>query len=178
MNEPRQTLQLPAWAGGAIITLLSLQLGLLWIQGTLLQRQHGELQGLREDVQYLAETMDEGQGAQDGDAEAGPRPARTRGRGLRLRPARAVRVAFLQEPEAEAEKKAKQDIEDVRKSERDAIAKARDTREKLSISENIRKADEKALREAEEHRWRPWLWGAMGLGLIAMIARNWLRRRG
>jgi cell wall-associated NlpC family hydrolase len=179
MSEPKATLQIPAWLGGTVITLLTLQLGMLWLQGSLLHRQHGDLQGLREDVQYLSDSLDQNQTAQDDADEPGPKPARTRKRRAPRQP-QAARVRFIQDTDSEAdrEKAARKDLEDVRKSEREAVAKARDVQEKLSISENIRKADEKARLEAEGQRWRPWLWLAGGVAVVAMFLRSWLRRRG
>ena len=32
--------------------------------------------------------------------------------------------------------------------------------------------------EAEGQRWRPWLWAAGGVAVLAMFLRSWLRRRG
>ncbi|MDR3683275.1 MAG: hypothetical protein P4L11_06060, partial [Geothrix sp.] len=44
-----------------IPTILALQLGLLWLQGAQLHRQNQVLEGLREDIQVLAESIEDSQ---------------------------------------------------------------------------------------------------------------------
>ena len=58
-----------------IPTFLALQLGLLWIQGAQIHRQNLLLQGLREDLQTLADSLDNGQDWQD-DSKAVPAATR------------------------------------------------------------------------------------------------------
>lgn len=173
MSEAKQTLRVSPWLGGTVLTLLVLQMGLLWIQGTMLQRQHEDLLGLREDVQAMAETLDQEPGA--GDAEGGaPSPARWRVRRQRRGP---VRAAWLQS-EPDEDQRARKELEASKQSSREAVAKARDTQEKLSITEAIRRADDQAKVDAAAHKARPWLWAGAGLALLAMVIRAVLRRRG
>ena len=176
MSDPKPTLNLPPWVGGSVLSLLILQLGMLWLQGTMLQRQHEDLLGLREDVQAMAETLEQGDDGWNSGAEEGDlSPARSRTRSR----ARVARAAYLQrEPDEEAA--ARKEVENSRKSERDAVAKGRDVQDKLSITENIRKADAKAKLEAQAGNGRPGLWWgvAAGLVLVALGGRAWLRRRG
>lgn len=173
--KPTPTITMAPWVGGSVLTLLVLQLGMLWLQGTMLQRQHEDLLGLREDVEALAESLDQGDDAWNSAEEGLPSPARQRV--PRRRAPRVTRAAFLQNPPDE-DAAVKKDLDDTKKSATEAVAKARDTRDKLSITENIRKADEKAKVEAQGRTWRPWLWAGAGLALLAMVARSWLRRRG
>lgn len=176
MSDPASPPRPATWVGPSVLLLLGLQMGLLWIQGSLLQRQHEDLLGLREDVQALAESLEDSQGGWAGEAEGALRPVQ----GLRTRPARrarAVPAAFLQ-VQPDEDKTAAQEQEANRKSEREAVAKGREVNSKLSIAENIRKADEKARLDSENRRWRPWLWFAGGVAILAMLLRSWLRRRG
>jgi len=155
----------------AVATLLGLQVGLLWMQGSMLERQRGDLLGLRQDMQELAESLDQFQSSFDQGASSGAvRPSRYR---PRVRHG-AVRVRLQ---EQDGDQGVRKEMADQRKSERDAVAKARDTQEKLSIAENYRKAEEKARIEAETHKYRPFIWGGVVLALLAMFLRSWLRNR-
>jgi hypothetical protein len=171
MNEPRTTSR-ATLLGGAVVTLLTFQVGLLWMQGSMLERQHGDMVNLRLDVQDLTEALDS-QDSFDGEGGGTAQPSRYRVHARH----RALRVR-LDEPEHESDKGVRKEMEDQRKSERDAIDKAREARSQLSIEENARKADEKAKIEAETHKYRPLIWIAVGLGLLAMFVRSWLRNRG
>jgi hypothetical protein len=165
MNTER-TSKIAPWLQGAVLTLLAFQVGLLWMQGSLLERQHGDLLSLRQDVQDLTESLDQFQGSFDqgsGDGSARYRKLRPRG----------VQRVRLQEEEDPVKK----ELAAQRKSERDAVDKARDVRSKLSIEENARKAEEKAKVEAETHKLRPFIWGGVVIALLAMVLRSWLRNR-
>ena len=71
------------------------------------------------------------------------------------------------------------DVQKTRDSEKKAIADARDIRQKLSIEENIRKADEKKKVEAATSSFYPLVYWAMGIGLLAFIVgRVWRARAG
>ena len=173
MSEPTNRTEMPRWLAGAIVILLTLQLGLLWMQGTLLERQHGDLQGLRQDVQDLAESLDQFEGAFDQGANDGTvRPSRYR----RPPPRRAAVRVLLQEPDGD--RQGRKDLEDARKSAQEAVAKARDVREKLSWDENARKAEEKAKIDRETHKIRNYVSIGAAVGLLALILRAWLRNRG
>jgi len=153
MNEPASPSPLPRWLIGAVLTLLTAQVGLLWMQGSMLERQHGVLQSLRQDMQDLTESLDEFQGNFDQGADETVRPSRHP-----LHPRRPLqRVRLQQEPQEEKDP-IRKELEDSRKSEKEAVEKARDVRSKLSYEENARKADEKAKIEAETHKYRPLIW--------------------
>jgi hypothetical protein len=91
-----------------------------------------------------------------------------------------MRVAMrrAEPPEPDEDKALKKDLEATRQSERDAVAQARDVRQKLSIEENLRKAEEKAKLEAAGKSWPPLVWAALGVALVALLVRSWQRRRG
>ena len=179
MSETRPAPVVPKWLSRTVVTLLALQVGLLWTHGSLLQRQHDDLQALREDVQALAESLDQDQDPDDGDAA-----------GARARPARAVprhrgrvrRVAFQQaeaprDPAADpSDQTAAQELDAARRSGQEAVAQARDAQEKLSISENARKAE--AAAQASAGARRTWLWAGAGAVLLVLAGRALLRRRG
>lgn len=178
ISEPRRQ----AWFAPTMVALMSAQLVLLWVQGGLLHRQHQEIQDLREDIQGLAETL-ESSDASDFGSEGDLAPSRH----LRHGHPRLQRVRRLQEnpeatptptPTGASDETALKDIEASRASAKKAISDARDVQSKLSIEENIRKADEKSKIERAEHQWQKWIWAALGLGLVAMVVRGWLRRRG
>jgi len=178
MSTPNPAPGIPKWLSRSIVTLLVVQVALLWTYGSLLQRQHDDIQALREDVQDLADSLDQDQD-QDWDSnesEAQPHPARWAGH--RHRPARA---AYLQAPSDEADpalKDLKKDLDSTRQSEQDALAKARDVQEKLSYEENARKAELKARQEAAGKSRSPWLWAGAGAVAAALVLRAFYRRRG
>jgi hypothetical protein len=180
MNEPHPAPVLPKWLSRSVVILLALQVGLLWVHGSLLQRQHDDLMALREDVQALADSLDQNEDEWDSNG-IGPNPARWAGH----RGHRTARAAYLRTEEAgkapegdQALTELKKDTDQVRQSERDAVAKARDTQEKLSISANIQKAEDKARAEAVTHDWMPWVWSAVAATVLALLVRALFRRRG
>lgn len=172
MTDPSQPPRIPSWVAPAIVVMLGLQLVLAWVQGGLLQRQHQDLLALREDVQMLADSLDQEEPQDDYEAEGWipARHGRTRRPGIR-------RVAMLQE-ETPEEAQARKDLDATKASAKKAVTEAREVQSKLSIEENIRKAEEKARENEAESTWRKWLWVALGAGLAAVGVRAWLRRRG
>jgi FtsZ-interacting cell division protein ZipA len=183
MSEPTPRKLLPTWLAGAIVTLLSLQLALLWMQGSMLERQHGTLLSLRQDIQELTESLDDYQSSADSGASGEAlRPTLHRGHGHR--PLQRVRLQEQQEQqerqdrEGDGQQALKKELEAQRKSEKDAVAKAREVRSQLSYEENARKAEEKARIEAETHKYRPLIWIGVVVALGAMFLRSWMRNRG
>lgn len=153
-----------------IPTFLALQLGLLWIQGAQLHRQNQVLQGLREDIQALTESLDNNQSATSFDEGGGAVPAR-----FQSQPAPAGKVAVLGvEDEQEA---AAKDLKASKDSAQKAIKDAREVQSKLSIEENIRKADEAKKVQVATSSWQRWVWAAMGLVVLALVIRSVLQRR-
>lgn len=162
----------PSWLLGAVVTLLLLQVGLLWMQGSMLERQHGTLMGLRQDMQDLTESLDNFQGNFDQGAEDGTLRPSSR----RIHPRRGLQRVRLQDQEG-GDQGVRKEMADQRKSEREAIDKAREAQSKLSLAENYRKAEEKKRLEAEQNKWRPFLWGGAAVALLALVLRSWLRNR-
>ncbi len=178
MNETPQPPNSHAWLGPVVVTLLAAQLGLTWLQGGLLHRQHLDIQGLREEVQGLAESLDQGTSGAP-EEEGGLVPAR--GKRLHRNPPRIVPAAHIspqEEPPDSADQAAKKDLEASQQSAQKAVKEAREVQQKLSIQENIRKADEKAKVDGALNSWQKWLWIGLGAGLLALALRSWLRRRG
>jgi len=177
MSEPRPAPILPKWLSRSIVALLAVQVGLLWTHGSLLQRQHDDILALREDIQSLADSLDQDQDWDSNEADPSPHPARW-ARGRDGRPARAAFMRTADEEGDPALKEAQKDLEAVKKSQQDAIAKARDTQEKMSIAANIEKVDAKARLEAEAEPWMRWLWVGAAVAVAALVARALYRRRG
>lgn len=174
MSEPTRTLPTPRWLAWAVVTLLSGQMVLLWMQGSLLQRQHGDLQALRQDVQDLSDSIEELQDSFDPGASSGAlQPSSRRVRARRARPLQRV---LLQEPDGD--QGVRKELEDQRKSEKEAVQKAREAQEQLSLAENARKAEEKARLQAESRKTSPLIWVGVALALGALVLRSWFRRRG
>lgn len=172
MTDPSQPPRFPSWVPLTVVVMLGLQLALTWVQGRLLQRQHQDLVALREDVQVLADCLDQEAPQEDYEAE-GLAPARQ----LRIRRPSIRRVAMLQEEPSEDDP-AKKDLEATKASARKAVGEAREVQSKLSIAENVRKAEERARMDEAGNTWQKWLWAALGAGLAAVGVRAWLRRRG
>jgi len=177
MSEPRPAPPLPKWLSSCIVALLAVQVGLLWTHGSLLQRQHDDILALREDVQALADSLDQDQDWDSNEGDPSPHPARW----ARGRDGRAVRTAFMRTADEEADpalKEAQKDLAAVKQSQQDAVAKARDTQEKMSIAANIEKADAKAKLEAEAEPWLRWMWVGAAVTVAALAVRALYRRRG
>ena len=151
-----------------IPTLLALQLALLWVQGAQLYRQNQVLQGLREDVQALSDSFQYGKMPTQ-DQEDGPAvPARYQAPSPPPR-----RIAVLG---AEEEQDAAKELKTSRDSAQKAVKDAREVQSKISIEENIRKADETRKVNAATNSWQRWVYGALGLVVLGLIARAILRR--
>jgi ElaB/YqjD/DUF883 family membrane-anchored ribosome-binding protein len=190
MNNPNPVTGVPKWLSRTIVALLAAQVALLWTHGSMLQRQHNDLQSLREDVQSLADSLDQEQqdGLDDGTGQDGsgsatadpavPVPVRQARRPrARHRAPALLRVQDPGKEPSEGGEQAAKELADSRQSGKDAVAKARKTQEQLSITENYRKAEEKAALEGAYKRWLPWIAFGAAAGLAAMVMRAWLNRR-
>lgn len=154
-----------------IPTFLALQLGLLWIQGAQLHRQNQVLQGLREDIQALTESIESAQAPASFGDDSEVVPA-----GLFSDPPPPQKVAVLGvEDEQDA---AAKELKASRDSAQKAVKDGREAQSKLSIEENIRKADEAKQVQGATQSWQRWVWGALILVAVALMARSMLRRRG
>jgi hypothetical protein len=187
MNEPRPAPAVPKWLSRTVVALLAAQLGLLWTHGSMLQRQHDDLMALREDVQALSDSLDQEQdglddnGGQDSNPAAYPGAAPAhRVRHLRGRRGRSALLRVQDpapEPSDAGDQQGAKDLANVRKSAQDAVAQAHKVQEQLSLTENYRKAEEKAKAEGEFKRWLPWAACLGAVGVAAMMLRGWLRSR-
>jgi len=152
-------------------TFLALQLGLLWIQGAQLHRQNQVLLGLREDLQVLTESIEHGLAPAAVQEEGEAVPARF---GPPAAPPKKVAVLGAEEEQESATKELKATRETAEK----AVKEGREAHAKLSIEENARKAEEARKVQAATRSWQGWIWGAIGLATLGLVARAVLRRRG
>lgn len=173
MNEHPQPPRTQSWLGPVVVALLASQLGLIWLQGSLLHRQHRDIQGLREDLQGLAESLEQGTSGAP-EAEGGLVPARARQTGPRRGVTRTAHISLQDEQADQATK----ELEAAKQSADKAVKDAREVQQKLSIEENARKAEEKAKIEKAQSAGMKWIWIGLGAGLLALVVRSWLRRRG
>lgn len=151
--------------------LLSVQIGLLWIQGAQLHRQNQQLSDLRADIQDLADSLDSGQDDTALQDDTGAVPLRRRDH-PRPRLQRVAVLGLQDEKDAAAE-----ELRASRDSERKAVKDAREAQSKLSIEENARKAEEARKLQGATDRWQRWSLAALGLLCLAWLARAWFRRR-
>jgi hypothetical protein len=154
-----------------IPSLLALQLLMLWLQGAQLHRQNQVLQGLREDIQALTESLDNSQGPVSGTDDTEAVPASTP---PKLPSHTHVAVLGIQEEQEAATK----DLQASRESAQKAVKDAREAQSKISIEENARKAEETRKVQAATSSWMNWAWAATGLVALALVARSVIRRRG
>jgi hypothetical protein len=151
-----------------IPTILLLQLGLLWIQGAQLHRQNQVLQGLREDIQSLAEAIDQSQD-QGQEEQDQPVPARRRTGAGRIQKAAVLGLEEDQDPAA-------RELKASRESAQKAVQEAREAQARVSIQENARKAEETKRVQSATAAWSVWAWGALALVAVALLTRSILRR--
>ena len=154
-----------------IPSLLALQLAMLWLQGVQLHRQNQVLQGLREDLQALTESIDNGQAPASNSDDSSAVPASFLPKPA---PHKQVAVLGLQEEQGNPTK----ELQASRDSAQKAVKDARETQSKLSIEENVRKAEETQKVQAATSSWQRWSLAALGLVALALVVRAILRRRG
>jgi hypothetical protein len=158
----------------SLLTLLcvicTLQLGLLYVQGLQLHRQHEALLCLRGDLQDLTESIDQLQGNQGQEEEAwSPSRSRLHARGRLLR--------VHQEPKPAEEEGAAKELRESRDSAQKAVQEVRQAQKKLSLEEASKRAEEKQKIEAAENAWMKWVWGGLAVVVAALLLRGWLRNR-
>ena len=163
MNRPALRWTIPA--------LLALQLAMLWIQGAQVHRQNQVLQALREDIQLLTESIESSQGPASYEGDEGAVPA-----GFLPRPAppKTAAVLGVQEEQDAATK----ELQATRESAQKAVKDAREARSQLSWEENARKAEEAKKVQAATSTWQRWVYGALALVALALVARAVIQRRG
>ncbi len=152
-----------------IPTFLALQVGLLWLLGAQLHQQNQVLMELREEVHNLAEAIDTEPSADTTTEDNGAVPAAF----LREEPPQKAAVLGADEEEQAPVRELKASRESAQK----AIKEAQEARSKLSITENIRKAEEAKKLDAAHQTWQKWSLGAAALVVVALIFRAVLRRR-
>ena len=175
MTETPKAPRSQSWLGPVVVALLAAQLGLIWVQGGLLHRQHQAIQGLRGDIQSLSESIELGEGVVSESEEGGFVPAH--GSLSVRRRARLTRATHISLQDEQAEQTAR-DLEASRKSAEKAVKEAQEVQQKLSWEENARKAEEKAKIEKAQSSGQKWIWMGLAAGLVALVVRSWLRRRG
>lgn len=167
----------PKGLGIAVVVLLSMQLALGYVQGSLLHRQQDQLAAIRTDLQDLAEAVALGQGAMDadlGDGEAW-RPAAPRGDRPPVRRYALARLAVLGGDE---EDRARKEVQQSRDTARKGVEEARKAQQQLSVEEAIRKAETRQKTDAAQSQWMKWSMVAVGVVALGLLARAWMRRRG
>lgn len=191
MNAPQKSPITLLLAG-----LLAANLGLLWVQGAQLNRQHQVLTQIHSDIQDLADSMDAYTNGDNGDQGDGTyqdkdgnvwAPARHRPHA-----SHALVRARYQDPDAAPSNSSTpahpaeqdqmdqglKDIQDTKKANLDAVAKARDDQEKLSISENYRKGQEERKIQEAQYAWTRWVWLGLGVLVLVFLGRAWVIKRG
>ena len=154
-----------------IPTILALQLGLLWIQGAQLHRQNQVLEGLREDIQALTESIDDGQSSASYENDGAVMPMRFQ---ADAEPRKKLAVLGVEEEKDSAAK----ELQASKDSAQKAVKEAREVQSKLSFTENARKVEEAQKVQAATNSWQLWSWGAIGFVVLALVVRSVLRRRG
>jgi leucyl aminopeptidase len=152
--------------------LLSIQIGLLWLQGAQLHQQNQQISQLRADIQDLADSLDTSQDdSAPQDEDSGVVPLRQRSH----RHPRFQRVAVLglqDEKDSAAD-----ELRAAQASAQKAVKDAREAQSKVSIEENARKAEEARKVQGATAAWQKWSIGAAGLLCLAWLLRSWFRRR-
>jgi len=173
--------------------LLAANLGLLWVQGAQLNRQHDTLRQLHTDIEDLTDAIDSYANGDSGDGSDGYQDgtgavwAPARARHHRRHAPRLQRASF-QDPapqssspnppaEQDGMDQGRKDMEDANKSAKDAVAKARDDQQKLSISENYRKGQEERKIQEAQYAWTRWIWLGLGVLVLVFLGRAWVAKR-
>lgn len=152
--------------------LLSIQIGLLWLQGAQLHQQNQQISQLRADIQDLADSLGTSQDdSAPQDEDTGVVPLRQR---IHRRP-RFQRVAVLglqDEKDSAAD-----ELRAAQASAQKAVKDAREAQSKVSIEENARRAEESRKVRGATAAWQKGAIGAVGLLCLAWLLRSWFRRR-
>lgn len=162
-----------AWPTALLSALLLAQLGLAWIHGRLLNRQHLQLLEMREDLQGLAEAIEQSYadpGFEDGSVAPAAR--------LKARRPRAVRAAHrIQEGQDREQDAAARELEASRQSAEKAVKDAKVAREKLSVQHAAERAERA---EKIDKASTNFFWASLGAAVVlfgAYAARGFINRR-
>ena len=148
-----------------IPTILALQLGLLWVQGAQLHRQNQALEDLREDIQILAESIEDSQSSaayEDGGVIV---PVRFQASPESKKKMAVLGIEEEQDPAAK-------ELQASKDSAQKAVKDAREVQSKLSFEENARKVEEARKVQAATSSWQLWSWGAIGFLVLTLVARS------
>jgi hypothetical protein len=164
---------MPAWPATVLLGVLVAQVGLGWIHGRLLHRQHTELVALRHDVQDLAEALDYAYG-DPGLEEEGLAPARRPGRRA---PMPRLHLAAHRIQEGQEQDPAMRELEASRKSAEKAVKDAKTAQRKLSVEHAAERAEraEKVDKASKGFLWATIASAAILLGAFAM--RGFIRKQ-
>lgn len=187
MNPPNTTPTPPPvpsraahWALGLLATLLTAQVGLAWVHGRLLNRQHQQLLELRSEVQTLAEALEHAW-AEDPVEEGYLAPAAHRHSASRhRRPMRGIALAsFRQQPEPPPEQDpALKELQAAKQSGEKAVKDAKVAQQKLSITHAAERAERA---EKVDKASKGFFWASILTPIILIAAfaiRGYMRRRG
>lgn len=165
-----------AWPVALLTGILAAQLGLAWIQGRMLNRQHAQLLEMREDIQGLAEAVEQSY-ADPGMEEDSLAPARRPRH--RVRPAGDLRrAAFrLRQEEKPEQDPAAKELEAARQSQEKAVKDAKVAQRKLSVAAAAERAERA---EKVDNASKGFMWAVLGGAVIlfgAFAARGFIRRQ-
>ncbi len=153
---------------------LGIQVLLLWLQGVQIHRQNQVLQGLRNDIQTLADSL-LSSGPSSGEVEGEQFvPSSFQSTQPPAKDENQMAVLGAQEEQDATAK----ELQVSRDSGRKAVAEAREAQSKLSWEENARKASEARKIQAASGSWQRWSLWALALVVAALGGRAILRRRG
>ena len=154
------------WFPTITVVLLCAQLVLLWLHGSLLNNQRSDIASLRYEIRELAALINETLTIEDGEyttPATGTKP-RTEPHHLKL-------ATMQQDGDS-----IRNDLEKPRESARDAVRQAREAQEQASLTENAKKAEEKAKAKKERQPWPRWV-GIVIAAMIGAATGVWLRNR-
>jgi hypothetical protein len=163
------------WAVGLLATLLTAQVGLAWLHGRLLNRQHQQLLALQGDIQTLAEALEHAW-VEEPMEEGALAPANRASRSAR----RPVLARHRQQPAPEPppeQDPALKEIEAAKQSGEKAVKDAKVAQQKLSITHAAERAERA---EKVDKASKGFFWASILTPVIliaAFAARGWIRRR-
>ncbi|MBK8725189.1 MAG: hypothetical protein IPL96_03790 [Holophagaceae bacterium] len=168
-----------------LTVLLGAQLGLAWLHGRMLHRQHAQLLALRDDLQGLAEAIDsawEDAPAEEGSLAPASRPALRRLHRRSVAGAAAGRLRLAgyrpQEEPAPEQDPAAKELEAARKSGEKAVKDAKVAQKQLSFTAAAERANRV---EKIDNASRGFMWATLVAAVVLIggySLRGYLRRRG
>ena len=189
MNEPDPAPPNPEAPRGngpmlLLTALLAAQLGLAWIHGRMLNRQHAQLLDIREDLQGLAEAIEASYGeALQEEGTLAP-AALDRHRRPAHRPFRRPRLVSHriqespdQESSGKEQDRAAKELEASRASQEKAVRDAKVAQKQISFREAAERAERV---EKIDNASKGFMWATLGAAVLlfgAFAARGFIRRQ-